>query len=528
MRHKRTAQVLTIFLFVLLVSSVTSCSSLESIGVLRPRPNFVIILTDDMDLSLLPYMKNANALIAQQGATLTNYFVTSPVCCPSRASMLRGQYPHNTNILANSSPEGGFRRFFFYEEEAETLAVWLNREGYNTSLLGKYLNGYPIPAGRDHVPPGWTDWHVFLYQEPEDAGESNYFDYLMNENGNATSYGAMPEDYSTDVIAQRALDFMNRSIADHSPFFVLVSVYAPHGPNIPAPRHAELFPELTYPKSPSFNEADLSDKPSTIQELAMSGDETDAGDADQLYVKRARSLQAVDELVATVVEELEQNGALENTYIFFTSDNGFHMGEHGLPSGKGTPYEEDIHVPFLVRGPDIQANTIVTRMAANIDIAPTILELAGIEPVDFLDGRSLMPLLQPEIEPDLEWRKALVIEMGRMPSSTSSVEQQLALIDFRVPLEFPALQQRSVSLQIGEGAFRTIRAETFTYAEHKTGEREYYDLLADPYQLDNVVQSLDPQRLTALHSWLEQLRKCIAEDCRRMDASIPVELQGRP
>jgi hypothetical protein len=213
------------------------------------KPNVILIMTDDMDFSLMPHMKYTNELIVQEGAAFTNYFVTSPLCCPSRTSLIRGQYPHNTNILENAP---GFRNFFRNGREEETIATWLNKAGYRTSLAGKYMNGYPVTAGDNYVPPGWTDWHVFFHHGPENDEGGYYFNYTMNENGRLVEYGIEPEEYSTDVLRQRSVEFIEQSMQDRSPFFLMVTTTAPHGPSIPAPRHEGLLADLEYPQKPSF------------------------------------------------------------------------------------------------------------------------------------------------------------------------------------------------------------------------------------------------------------------------------------
>lgn len=467
----------------------------SSTGLFNPKPNIIIILADDLDFTLMPYMQNIDQLIAKEGATFTNYFATSPLCCPSRASMFRGQYPHNTNILENSP---GFINFFRNDREAETIATWLHSAGYKTSLLGKYLNGYPVNAGKSYVPPGWTDWHVFMNQYDSEIGAHYYYDYELNENGKLVYYGTKPEEYSTDVFRDRSIQFINESVEADSPFFLLLSVKPPHGPSLGAPRHLGMYQDLEYPLKPSFQETDLSDKPSTTLTVARGGDEFDVYDANSLFVKRVQSLQALDELVAQLVQLLEVNGQLENTYIIFTSDNGFHMGEHGLPGGKDYPYEEDIHVPLIVRGPGIQPNMQITAMSANIDIAPTITEMARVKSADFIDGRSLMPFLYPQADAELPWRKALLIETGYADSETN-------------PL-----------------VYRGVRTEQFIYVEYKNGELEYYDLIADPYELNNTANDLDPTTLASLHAWLGQLKTCRAKECHTVEMVVPNDLKNTP
>ena len=479
-------------MLVMILAAWLSYSAINSTGLFKPKPNIVIVLTDDLDFSLIPHMPTTDRLIAQAGATLTNYFVTSPLCCPSRASIFRGQYPHNTNILENSP---GFMNYFRNGREEETLATWFTRAGYRTALEGKYLNGYPVGAGKNYVPPGWTDWHAFVY---ETYDGTFYYGYKMNENGPIVQYGDSPNDYSTDVIKRQSFDFIDKSIAAGDPFFILISVIAPHGPSTAADRYLDTSQKLTYPKKPSFNEADISDKPSVTYSAATAGDEFDVYDADVLFTRRVQTMQAVDELVAEVIQLLEGHGQLDNTYIIFTSDNGFHLGEHNIPAGKGYPYEEDIHVPFMIRGPGIQPNMQITQMIANIDIAPTITEMSRVRSADFIDGRSFLPLLQPQPGEEIVWRKSLLIETG----------------------------------YIGRGlyplVYRGVRTESFKYIEYENGELEYYDLVTDPYELENIAKKLDPATLDSLHAWLEQLKTCRAEACRTAEMAVPDDLKNAP
>lgn len=521
MRQKQVVRFIAAFLlFAVMISSLSACGMQAG----EKRPNIVVILTDDLDFKLMPYLPNTNSLIGEQGATLTNYFVTSAVCCPSRASMFCGQYPHNTDILDNFP---GFKAFYNKGEEANTFAVSLKDAGYKTALIGKYLNYYPVPAGWSYIPPGWTEWDAFLHKTlDEEESLAVYNNYRMNENGTTVEYGSAPEDYSTDVIRRKSIDFINQSNKANSPFFLLVSTYAPHGPSDPAPRHADMFPDIQYPQAPSFGEQDVSDKPEAIRILAESGDVFDTNDANVLFRKRVQSVQAVDELVADVMQTLEQNGQLENTYVIFTSDNGFHMGEHGLPSGKGTVYEEDIHVPFFVRGPGIAAGSQVNQMIANIDLAPTFADIAHASPHGLIDGRSFLSLLTPQQNSPIAWRNALLIEKG-YPEETSALQ----LISYKsdeappVQVEYPDSIYDDYLRKVGGGTYQGIRTGTFTYVEYENGEMEYYDLINDPYELNNIAYTLDQATLSSLHDWLTAFKACKADDCRKFDSSIPANLE---
>ena len=212
----------------------------------------------------------------------------------------------------------------------------------------------------------------------------------MNENGVLVDYGFTPEEYSTDVLSAKSLSFIENSIDDHSPFFLMISVTTPHGPSIPAPRHEGAFAGLEYPQKPSFLKEDITPKPAIVIERAtVPGEEFDVGDADRFFRLRAETLLSVDEMVAEIVQALEQSGELDNTYIIFTSDNGFHLGEHNFSGGKELPYTEDINVPFIIRGPGIEPGTTISHLSANIDLASTMADIAGIKtPTLWMDARS--------------------------------------------------------------------------------------------------------------------------------------------
>jgi arylsulfatase A-like enzyme len=294
------------------------------------RPNIILIVTDDMDLTHVPYMPHLRTDIAAKGMTFSNMFVSSPVCAPSRASILTGQYAHNHGLRDGGRVTGGYREFLNAGREKATLAVWLQAAGYRTALHGKYLNFYPLVRDRQHVPLGWDDWRGICFPE-------RYDDYTLNENGRLVSYGAEEKDYLTDVLRDKALDFIKES-PKSQPFFLYLAPFAPHAPSVPAERHEALFPDLKAPRTPAFNEEDLSDKPAWIKALPPMSDEVIA-QTDELFRKRVQSMQSVDEMIDALVKALEDDGRLRNTYIVFTSDNGFHFGAHRLDHGKGDAYD---------------------------------------------------------------------------------------------------------------------------------------------------------------------------------------------
>jgi N-acetylglucosamine-6-sulfatase len=433
------------------------------------RPNIIFVLTDDLDFASVRKMPQISSLLAEQGTSFEQAFVSHSLCCPSRSTILTGLYDHNHNVLGNKPPDGGFKKFVSEGHEENSIAVSLQEAGYQTALLGKYLNGYAA-GDPTHVPPGWDEWYGKL-------DDQKLYDYRINENGKEVSYGNETEDFYTDVLSGQATDFVHRAAPDSRPFFMYVAPTAPHGPATPAERHEGAFSEEEPPRPPSFDEEDVSDKPSQIQDTKRISEE-DASKIDDYYRQRLESMLAVDEMVGSLVQELEKAGELDNTYIFFTSDNGFEQGEHRLQKGKNQPYEESSRVPLFVRGPGVPAGSKTQMLALNTDFAPTFADLAGAE--FGADGRSLVPLLGGD--EDLPWRTSILLE--------------------RVPTQ---------------RGYEAVRTGTYKYVEYNNGEKELYDLKSDPYELDNMYESADPSLLEDLKAKLDALKSCSAEDCREAE-----------
>jgi N-acetylglucosamine-6-sulfatase len=399
--------------------------------------------------------------------------VSFPVCCPSRATILTGLYTHNNGVEGNSPPSGGFRKFRNDGIEENTIAASLREGGYRTAFFGKYLNGYGR-GDRTYVPPGWDEWYGKL------NGQKLY-DYSINENGEEVSYGSEEGDFFTDVLSGQATDFVSRAAQGDQPFFAYVAPTAPHGPATPAERHEGEFAEEEAPRSPSFDEEDVSDKPSWIRNMDLVSNKQ-ASQIEKRHEKRLNSMLAVDEMVASLIQELEDAGELDNTFIVFTSDNGFHGGEHRIKSGKRTPYEESARVPLFVRGPGVPAGSKIERLALNTDFAPTFAALASVEfPAD---GRSLAPLLGGE---DAPWRTSILLEAFT--------------------------NEESAGEQANLPNYQAVRTDTHKYVEYNNGETELYDLEADPYELDNIYESADPALLVDLKARLEALKSCSEEGC---------------
>jgi len=388
--------------------------------------------------------------------------------------MLRGQYSQNTGVTSNGGPDGGYGAFFRKGNETSTIATWFDAAGYTTGYLGKYLNGYPVAAGlpKTPVPPGWDRWFG-TFDDSTDG-----FTYTVNDDGRVRLFGNAPGDYVTDVLAAQARSFLRTTTG---PFLLMVAPNAPHIPSTPAPRHQGLFTTARYPRTPSFNEADVSDKPSTIRALPrLTASAVSAIDAQ--YGRRLASLQAVDEMVRGIIDVLTARGLLGNTYVVLTSDNGFLQGEHRVERGKDAPYEEAVRAPLYVRGPGIPAGSIVPQQVGNVDVPVTFSHAAGITPPAFVDGRSFLPLLRGAAIP---WRQTYLLGRG------------------------------------GSDGFAGLRTPRYTYVEYFNGEREFYDRRTDPYELVNTYRTMDPGLRAAMHDRVLALKNCHGQNCRTVE-SLPL------
>jgi N-acetylglucosamine-6-sulfatase len=454
-------------LTVLFISAITGSPPPAA----QTKPNFVFILTDDMRKDDLAYMPNTRDLIASQGVTFDNAYVPLASCCPSRASILRGQYVHNHKVWYSNkdSPIGGYQGWVTPGHESDNLATRLHEAGgYSTGLFGKYMNGYSETTGK---PPGWTDWFAM-------NSDTGYFNYSVNDNGVDKNFGSTAEDYFMDVLNTESQQFIQQSVSAGKPFFLYLSPHVPHLPSTPAPRHVNAFNGEPAPRLPSYNEEDVSDKPPWISSLPLISS-TEAAAIQQQHEKRVESLQSVDEAVEDIVNKLSatQPEQLSNTYIVFTSDNGWQRGEHRIPSKKYRPYEESSHMPLLIRGPGVATGSS-DKLVTFPDFMPTFLELAGIAQPDYIDGRSLVPLLNGTAS---SWRTAVLLE-GR---------------------QFGSPEQDYFAIRTADGV---------KYIEYASGFKELYDLQADPYELNN---SYDVNSSAAdLASRLQALKGCAGATCR--------------
>lgn len=474
------------------------------------RPNIIIIIADDLDLKLgtINYMQNLQELMVVRGTTLNDFFVTTPMCCPSRANILRGQYTHSHQVYNNEAPYGGFLKFYETGNEASTIAVWLQAAGYRTSLIGKYFNGYPFRDDRTYVPAGWSEW-----ASPAQKNAYDGYDYVLNENGVLASYSPDEENYFTDVMNRKAVDFIERAAQDETQFFLYLAPFAPHEPATPAKRHLDLFPSIAAPRTPSFNENDVSDKLGDMSRNQLLTEEQ-ISNIDYMYRQRILSMQAVDEMLLNLITTLEKTGELDNTYIVFTSDQGYHLGQHRFYYGKSTFYEEDIAVPFIVRGPGIPEDSEVSGLlAGNVDIAPTFAEWAGVIPPEFVEGRSLAGILAGESVSEINWRQVFLLETYGFSINEDSTK--IPLFGEVFDSVFGLLSAQKVN-QSSIG----LRTAQYTYIEHADGSMELYDQVMDPYQLENLAASADPYLLERLSTWSHELALCSGNDCLRVEEGL--------
>ncbi len=465
------------------------------------RPNIIFILTDDQRLEDIEHMPILNRLMVAEGTQFTNYFSNVSLCCPSRTSILRGQFAHNTGVMTNGGTNGGFETAHARGIESSTVATWLHDSGYKTALIGKYLNHYPGSMGPAYVPPGWDYWASAV----GDRAYSEY-NYTLNENGKQVAYGASPADYGTDVYTRKATEFIKTCAAEHKPFFVYLSFYAPHAPATPAPRHLNMFSDLKIPRSAAFNIKDVSSKPQFIQNLSlMTEDEMQS--ADSYYRKRLCSLQAVDESIETLINILKESKELDDTYIFFTSDNGFHLGEHRMQRGKQTAYETDIHLPLIVRGPGVVRGGKAEQLVGNIDLAPTFAELTRAKAPNFVDGRSLVSIMRGTQRNEKNWRTAFLVEHytqgnpGRAGAAAGQVDRP------RRRGGRAARKRKHGGEAGGIPELHALRSKDRVYIEYVTGEREFYSLSKDPDQVSNLAATKSAHVTKQIAADAERLKR---------------------
>ena len=451
------------------------------------RPNVVFVLTDDLSMDLLRFMPHVQQM-ERQGLRFSDYFVSDSLCCPSRASIFTGNFPHDTHVFSNVGPEGGFREFFQRGEQYQTFATALARAGYRTAMMGKYLNGYldvrgaasdgaaPSAVAPSYVPPDWSQWDVAGYGYPE-------YNYLLNHDGALQYYGHQRSDYLTDVLARNGTNFINRAAAAGSPFFLELATFAPHRPYVPAAQDLQDFPGLKAPEPPSFNRLPTHAPRWLAHHPRLTPDQIDR--INTVFRRRAQSVQAVDRMIGAIEHTLAADGLSRNTYLVFSSDNGLHTGEYRLLPGKLTAFDTDIRVPLVVVGPGVPRDAKTTAMAENIDLAKTFSQIGGTTMPG--DGHSLLPLLRGRHPSN--WRNAVLIEHHGPKSSVNDP-------DFQQPASGDPT------------TYEALRTHGYLYVEYTDGERELYNLRRDPFELHNLAPFTPPVVLEQLHLDLLAIENC--------------------
>lgn len=419
-----------------------------------PRPNLIFIFTDDQPYHTVEFMPTVRDVLMKHGVNFENGFATTPLCCPSRASILSGEYVHNHKVYTNTWPLGGARKF----NDTSTYATWLKEAGYQTGYIGKYLNDYDALEPYGYVPGGWDEWNAFLGKNlhvDDDIGASQfYLDFSVSENGKIVEYSGDNAVFGADLITQKAVDFIVEK--SDQPFMLTLAYYNPHSPYFWAERHDSQFRhtgalQAEPYRPPNFMEDDVSDKPQYLQALnPISVEKIDIS-----YKQILRSLLSVDDGVASVLNVLEQTGLSKKTIIFFISDNGLTVGDHRFGLTKNCPYEACARIPFIVYAPSFFPARNDMHLVANIDLAPTFADLSGAVPQGNINGRSLVPLLK---NPNADWRDAILIEHWPTEDGVGS----------KIP------------------EYYAIRTAGWKYIEYTTGEKELYDMVNDPYELNNL------------------------------------------
>ncbi len=566
------------------LSSPISEESLEhrSSEPLGERPSFVVIQTDDETLDQLytvfnaggveiPSMPNTLSMIAGRGETFNRYYVSYPLCCPSRVSLMTGRYAHSDNVRGNVPPNGGYTGFKARLAYSHNIATWLQGAGYRTIHIGKFLNGYgdePFDNGTD-VPPGWDAWHSVLNADTHHY----YYGYTLNDNGSidgpfgdsgswdtreygerdyfgcpSTTIEEKPCLYETDVFSRIAYEELSGTPAEQ-PFYMQIDYTAPHGdfrrpagPE-PPPRYYTLFDGAPYPhgRSEGFNEGNVNDKPRFIREAPYLTPE-EIHIYRVYYQKALAALRGIDDGVKTILDTLGGEHRLRNTYVIFTSDNGFFFGEHRLTGGKFLAYEPSTHLPFLIRGPGITPGSSTGELAANIDIAPTVLELAGVKADKSIDGRSMVPFLR---DPSLRTRRPILFESfvqtndveengggpAAAPASVAAGETGGGAAINKRPARLNRRERRqerrpahaNASIVAPPKDYEGIRLGPYKYIEWPDGEKELYDINKDPNELNNIVRQPNYFPIRAfLHAQLVRLENCVGRHCSEVAPPFPL------
>jgi N-acetylglucosamine-6-sulfatase len=469
------------------------------------KPNVILILTDDQTSYELDAMPQTAALLRAKGVTFSRFYDSYPLCCPSRATLLTGEYMHNHQVRGNLPAFGGQHRFASLGTEAKALPTWLKGAGYNTAHVGKYLNGYG-DDGNPQVPAGWDEWYGQVSDfDAAETGGKLYYDYNLLEKGLIGTaalhhYDSAPADYQTTVLQSKALGAIDDLSAQPNPFYLEFAPSAPHYPFTPPPQYAGTMANAPLPPLLGLNEKNINDKPAFLR--ALSPHRLSATTLATLAASRRQRLEqlrGVDDAVAAMVSKLAADGRLANTYLIFTSDNGYFFGEHRIVAGKYLPYEPASHVPFVIAGPGLPGGATSHTLSANIDVAPTVAALAGASPpAGFdVDGRSLLPFAT---NPAARSNRPVLLEadvgpgQGTLPAPSGLVRHRPLMEKLGLAgkagvtnLEQEPGGERSALNGDVAPAYRAIRTNRYLFVIYSTGASELYDMAKDPGQLNSLV-----------------------------------------
>lgn len=447
-------------------------SEADPIASSTARPNVLLVVTDDQVAGTVTpdIMPNLYREMVLSGVQFTKGFVSNSWCCPSRASILSGQYSGNNGVWTTG---GLWGLQAWRAHESSTVATWLRAAGYRTGIIGKYMNGFAFDPGTTYTPPGWDTTAIPMDLTYRD--DTGYYNYDLWENGQVVHHGSQPADYSTRVFSQKARTFVAPS-GDGRPWFLYLAYTAPHGPGGPDPLDTNAGTNVTFPMPPSVCEKDVSDKPAFIRKKPLCTI-TAAEYSTKMRDQQLRMLASVDRGLGQIFADLKASGQLGNTLVMFLSDNGHQMWQHRVRV-KELPYEESVRVPFLARWDALGASAKGNRqqLAVNIDIAPTIVAAAGVATHGPFDGKSLIPVFT---DPNSQLRSEFLLEHKMLNSADQ-----------------------------GGPSYCGVRDTRWKYVYYQTGERELYDLSADPYEMQSLhAQSGYQTRINTMHSRMLQLCK---------------------
>ncbi|MCF8527283.1 MAG: sulfatase [Candidatus Nanopelagicales bacterium] len=448
--------------------------------------NVVLLLADDLDWPLFDGVPRLSEFM-DQGTTLTNFVVTESLCCPSRSSIMRGQYVHNHKVISNiPQTGGGWQTFYDLGRQKDCLPVWLSEAGITTSHFGKYLNGFPSRKQKPtYTPPGWANFVSTTRGKVAYTG----YNYTLNTNGTLQKYGDQPTDFLEDVLTAKTNEWLETAT---DPFYLEFSSYLPHSPAPAAPRFTGTRAGSQAPRLPNYNAFGIYE-PAWLKSQPKLGPKQQSN-LDLLWTRRLESAESMADSFHAIMAQLETTGHLDDTLVIITSDNGYHVGSHRIPSGKHTPYREDSVVPAIFIGPGIAKGVTIDAMTSTIDLAPTIAAIQGAATPTWLDGRNLMPLLlDPENAP---WRTGVLTE-NMAPTTPDDPDYS----GFEAP------------------KYDAVRTQDYLYVDYgrKQGAA-LYNLQTDPYEIHNVIRSTDQTIVRQLAAQAKALARCSGESCRVADS----------